>query len=416
MHISVGQQRHLLSYNGDPLAIDPVRKFNNPRLKNAYIALQAWKEVILSDPKNVTSNWAGSDVCNYTGVFCWPAPDDPSEQTVAGIDLNHYDISGHLVSELGLLYDLALFHLNSNRFCGMIPQSFVNLKLLFELDLSNNRFAGKFPRLVLQLPSLKYLDLRFNEFEGELPKELFKRQLDAILVNNNMFSSTLPENIGDSPVSVIVLANNEFEGCLPTSIGNMAGLNELVLTNNGLQSCFPSEIGNLKNLTVLDVSHNQIVGPLPNTIGQLENLEDLNIEHNMLSGMIPRTICSLPSLNNFQYGYNLFTEQAPPCLTLAKFDDSMNCFRERPKQRSRLHCEQLLSRRVNCTKFNCNVSSPPPLVAPPSPKLSLPSPPPPPPTMSPPPAPLANPLPSPPPPPCSCSQTSSESAKPPSIH
>ncbi|KAI3468264.1 hypothetical protein Pfo_024927 [Paulownia fortunei] len=49
--------RQLLSYNGDPLATDPRLKFENPRLKNAYIALQAWKEAILSDPKNITANW-----------------------------------------------------------------------------------------------------------------------------------------------------------------------------------------------------------------------------------------------------------------------------------------------------------------------------------------------------------------------
>ncbi|KAJ0959735.1 hypothetical protein J5N97_000581 [Dioscorea zingiberensis] len=112
-----------------------------------------------------------------------------------------------------------LFHINSNRFCGIIPHKFERLKLLFELDLSNNRFAGRFPDVVLRLPSLKFLDLRYNEFEGTVPKELFDKDLDAIFINDNRFVFDIPDNFGNSPVSVIVLANTRFHGCVPSSIG-----------------------------------------------------------------------------------------------------------------------------------------------------------------------------------------------------
>ncbi|EYU28282.1 hypothetical protein MIMGU_mgv1a024954mg, partial [Erythranthe guttata] len=137
--------------------------FQNPSLRQAYIALQSWKQAIFSDPFNFTANWTGSDVCSYAGVFCAAAPYNASETVVAGVDLNHADIAGYLPEELGLLTHLALFHINSNRFCGVVPQSFKKLKLLFELDISNNRFVGGFPTVVLSLPSLKFLDLRFNE-------------------------------------------------------------------------------------------------------------------------------------------------------------------------------------------------------------------------------------------------------------
>ncbi|PWA69581.1 hypothetical protein CTI12_AA296570 [Artemisia annua] len=50
--------------------------FENMRIKDAYVALQAWKHAILSDPQNLTRNWVGPDVCGYTGVFCAPAPDN----------------------------------------------------------------------------------------------------------------------------------------------------------------------------------------------------------------------------------------------------------------------------------------------------------------------------------------------------
>ncbi|PPS03911.1 hypothetical protein GOBAR_AA16760 [Gossypium barbadense] len=313
--------------------------FDNPRLKTAYIALQAWKQAIISDPLNLTSNWVGSNVCNYTGVFCSPALDDPAIITVAGIDLNHGDIAGTLPKELGLLNDIALFHVNSNRFCGGIPWSFKELKRLFELDLSNNRFAGKFPYVVLRIPNLKFLDIRFNEFEGLLFE--------------------LPENIGNSPASVIVLANNRFHGCLPRSMGSMSGtLNEVVLSNNGLHSCLPEEIGSLKNVTVFDVKNNELIGELPESIGKLESLEHFDLSHNMLSGTVHERVCSLPNLMNFSFNNNFFTGMPQACLDLEEFDDRKNCFDNRDLQRSRLQCYSPL-----LPPFaGKNYSSPPPPV------------------------------------------------------
>lgn len=214
--------------------------FQNPRLRKAYIALQAWKKAMYSDPLNTTANWVGPDVCKYEGVFCAEAEDNTKENVVAGVDLNHADIAGYLPVELGLLTDMALFHINSNRFCGIIPKSFGKLTILHELDLSNNRFVGSFPEVVISLPALKYLDLRYNEFEGAVPHKLFQMKLDALFLNNNRFHSNIPETLGCSPASVVVLANNKFTGCIPSNINEMnATLNEIVFLNNNLSGCLP---------------------------------------------------------------------------------------------------------------------------------------------------------------------------------
>ncbi|KAM1128416.1 hypothetical protein ACFX15_037696 [Malus domestica] len=93
-------------------------------------------------------------------------------------------IAGYWPKELGLLMDLALLRIKSNRFCGTVPHKFNRLKLLFELDLSNNRFAGKFHWVFHQLLEMKFLDLRFNEFEGTVSKKLFDKNLDAIFINH----------------------------------------------------------------------------------------------------------------------------------------------------------------------------------------------------------------------------------------
>ncbi|CAB4320678.1 unnamed protein product [Prunus armeniaca] len=233
--------------------VDAKLNFENNRLKNAYVALQALKKAIFSDPFGFTVNWEGANVCSYKGVFCAPALDDEKLTVVAGLDLNHADIAGHLPVEMGLLTDAALIHLNSNRFCGIIPRSFRRLILMHEFDVSNNRFVGSFPVVVLEWPSCKYLDLRYNDFEGELPPELFYKEHDALFLNHNRFTSIIPDTLGHSTVSVVNFGFNNFTGCIPRSIGNMKNLNEIIFMNNQLGGCFPPEIGNLGNLQVLDV-------------------------------------------------------------------------------------------------------------------------------------------------------------------
>ncbi|WZZ57338.1 hypothetical protein YC2023_057445 [Brassica napus] len=260
---------------GSRIKVDPKLKFENSKLRQAYIALQSWKLAILSDPFNFTANWNGSD--------------------------------------LGLLRDLALFHLNSNRFCGEVPLTFNRMKLLYELDLSNNRFVGKFPNVVLSLPSLKFLDLCFNEFEGKIPSKLFDRKLDAIFLNHNRFPFGIPENMGNSPVSALVLADNDLGGCIPGSIGQMGKtLNELIFSNDNLTGCLP-QIGNLKKVTVFDVSSNRLRGPLPSSVGNMRSLEELHVANNGFTGVIPPSICQLPNLENFTYSSNFFTGRAPIC-------------------------------------------------------------------------------------------------------
>ncbi|KAL5864839.1 hypothetical protein ACOSQ3_002353 [Xanthoceras sorbifolium] len=333
--------------------------FPNPKLHQAYIALQAWKKIIYSDPYNFTANWVGPSVCNYKGIYCAPPPHDPTVQVVAGIDLNRADIAGFLPEELGLLIDLSILHLNSNRFCGIVPQSLSNLTLLYEFDLSNNRFVGPFPHVVLSLPTLNYLDIRYNEFEGPLPPQLFSKKLDAIFVNNNRFTSVIPKNIGVNSASVLVIANNNFGGCLPPSIANLAEtLEELLLINTSLSGCLPPEVGYLYKLRVLDVSFNNLVGPIPYSLAGLAHLEQLNLAHNMMSGIVPDGVCCLPNLANFTFSYNFFCEEEGICKNLSSkgiaFDDRRNCLPEKPLQRSNKVCQSVLEHPVECFEQHCS--------------------------------------------------------------
>ena len=335
----------------------------NDRLDAAYIALQAWKHAILEDPKNLTADWCGPFVCNYTGVFCTAAQDDPHILTVAGIDLNHGRIAGFLPDHIGLLADVALIHLNSNRFHGTLPPSMQHMRLLYELDISNNLFSGGFPSFLTSLPSLKYLDLRFNKFDGQLPDAVFGRQLslDALFANNNRFNVTLSsQSLTNSTASVIVLANTELAGCLPPSIGDMADtLVELILLNTSISSCIPPEIGKLKKLRVLDLSRNELAGELPESVGDMESLEVLNVGYNQLSGVVPESICLLPKLKNLTVAGNYFCGEPVSCLHIPVRDDRMNCIPEWPHQRTHEECIAFEHRPpVHCGADGCIVHHP----------------------------------------------------------
>ncbi|KAK1645685.1 hypothetical protein QYE76_063490 [Lolium multiflorum] len=340
----------------------PLSPFNE-RLDAAYIAFQAWKHVITEDPKNLTADWCGPFVCNYTGVFCAAAPDDPCILTVAGVDLNHGRLAGELTDHLGLLADLAVLHLNSNRFCGTLPPSMQHMRLLYELDVSNNLLSGAFPSFLTSLPSLKYLDLRFNDFDGQLPPAVFGRQLslDALFANDNRFNVSLSSGgITNSTASVIVLANTALAGCLPPSIGDMADtLVELVLLNTSISSCIPPEIGKLKKLKVLDLSHNEFAGELPDTIGDMESLEVVNVGYNMLSGAVPESVCLLPNLKNLTLVGNYFCDEPVSCLHIPRRDDRMNCIPDWPHQRSHDQCVAFDHRPpVHCAADGCILPPP----------------------------------------------------------
>ncbi|ONM23819.1 Leucine-rich repeat extensin-like protein 3 [Zea mays] len=347
-------------------------------------------QAIFPDP-NLTADWVGPGVCNYTDVYCVPLPFGPDRRSalvVAEVDLNHGDIAGFLPPELALLPDLALLHLNSNRFCDVLPRALRRLRLLHELDLSNNCFGTVLPRL-------------------------FDRPLDAIFLNHNRLRFQLPDNFGNSPTSVVVLTHNAFGGCLPASVATMSGtLKEILLINNGLSSCFPPEIGLLRELTVLDVSFNQLAGLLPPELALMRKLEQLDVAHNLLTGAVPPGICDLPRLKNFMLAYNFFTCEPPSCARIVARDgDRSNCLPNRSSQRTPQQCAAFYARPlVNCAAFQCK-----PFVPPMPPPRRLPSPPPPspPPPSLPPPSPPP-PLPSPPPPQLLPSPPLSHSPPPPS--
>ncbi|PIN09884.1 hypothetical protein CDL12_17526 [Handroanthus impetiginosus] len=317
--------------------------FADRRLAIVYPIIQNFKNIITSDPLNITATWVGADICKYKGFYCDNPPDNQSAIALASIDFNGFHLSAPTLDGfLDQLPDLALFHANSNNFSGVISPKIANLPYLYELDISNNAFFGPFPTAILTLNTLSFLDIRFNFFSGSVPPQLFNQELDVIFINNNNFLTKLPDNIGDKHIFYLTLANNKLIGPIPRTIARaLPNLTEILLLNNQLTGCLPYELGLLKEAVLIDIGNNFLTGPLPYSLGCLQNLEVLNLAGNFLYGQIPEVLCSLGNLANLSLSDNYFTHIGPVCWKQIKrevLDVKNNCIHGLPFQRSYFEC------------------------------------------------------------------------------
>lgn len=343
------------------------QSFADQRLALVYPIIQNIKNSITSDPLNITHTWVGSDICNYTGFYCDHPPYNESVTAVASIDFNGFGLEAPtLEGFIDQLPDLALFHANSNKFSGALPEKLATLPFLYELDMSNNKFSGPFPQEILRMSGLSFLDIRYNFFSGSIPPQIFLLNLDVLFLNNDDFIRTLPDTLGSTPSRYLSLANSHFTGPIPSSIGNASStLQEVLFMNNLLTSCLPYELGLLKEATVIDASDNFLTGPLPFSLGCLEKIEQLNFAGNLLYGQVPEVLCAVGNLQNLSLSNNFFPEVGELCMKLIEngvLDVRRNCIPNLPYQRSSAECASFFMRPRDCPRpstFNivpCNVT------------------------------------------------------------
>ncbi|PKA50628.1 Uncharacterized protein AXF42_Ash017967 [Apostasia shenzhenica] len=327
-----------------PPATLPPSSFLNRNQYEAYQVIQRFKLTITCDPFNVTSSWSGPRPCSYRGFFCESPPFLSGVPVVASVDFNGFHLCAPTLSGfLDRLPTLAIFHANSNRFAGSVPD-LSSLPFLYELDLSNNLLSGAFPAAVLPLTQLTFLDLRYNRFSGALPPAAFAiSDVNVLFLNNNLFAQNLPADVGSTPAGFLTLANNAFTGPIPASISNASdSLVEVLFLNNRLSGCLPFEVGLLRRSTV----------------------EQLNLAGNQLYGTVPDVVCRLAQvgkLANFSLSSNYFTGIGKSCRGLIKsglLDVRRNCIVGLPGQRSPAECAAFQARPKFCpplTRIPCKL-------------------------------------------------------------
>ncbi|KAL0374647.1 UNVERIFIED_CONTAM: Leucine-rich repeat extensin-like protein 2 [Sesamum radiatum] len=201
--------------------------FENPNLRQAYIALQAWKKAIFSDPFNFTANWTGSDVV-------------------------------------------------------------LSLPSLKFLDLRFNEFEGGVPSQVFD-KDLDALFLNDNRFQFGIPENLGNSPVSVLVLANNNLGGCIPGSIGKmgKTLNELILMNDNLTGCLPPQIGMLKELTVFDVSFNNLQGPLPSEVSRMRSLEQLDVAHNRLTGEVPAAVCQLPRLQNFTYSYNYFTGEAP---------------------------------------------------------------------------------------------------------------------------------
>ncbi|CAN6252335.1 unnamed protein product [Urochloa humidicola] len=342
--------------------------FPNQRLYQAYFVIQRFKKTITCDPKNITSTWAGHDICGdktYVGFYCATLPGRGDNLTVTLAALNGFGLCAPNLHEfIDQLPDLAVFQATSNQFGALDVLNLSSLTYQYKLDISKDQPAQ--PLRDFGIPTtnidacvfnkLACLGITFGNSESlvAIPGATKAR---ALLLNNDNLSGPLPANIGFSKFSYLALANNKLTGSIPSSIEHLQdSLFEVLLLNNQLSGCLPHELGMLHKATVIDAGKNQLTGPIPSSFSCLSSVEQLNLDENRLYGQVPNSLCKLAAgptgrLANLTLSGNYFTSVGPACAALIKdgvLDVKNNCIPGLAGQRRPAECAAFQSQPKTC--------------------------------------------------------------------
>jgi Leucine-rich repeat (LRR) protein/serine/threonine protein phosphatase PrpC len=188
----------------------------------------------------------------------------------------------------------------ANRIAGALPDSFMYLIKLQELDIRQNLITDL--DVISNLPRLEILLVDYNStsiinFEIKSLKQLkmYKNHLTQFNLTShtqgvnslcelnlsNCKLSSLPEDLFTHMVGLerLVLDTNTLNS-LPTSIGVLLSLNRLSIQSNNLET-LPTEIGKLSELKILDAQKNNLKS-LPREIWLCASLQTLNCSSNLL--------------------------------------------------------------------------------------------------------------------------------------
>ena len=215
-----------------------------------------------------------------------------------------------------------------------LPNAISKLRNLERLVITNNRLTGSLPETFVELLNLKEVDIRYNSLSSidilaRLPKvEQISADHNAVSVCESGFTKIRILRLNSNPVTKfeilnavptlttlilsnaklahipdaafdkmpnlvkLVLDKNHFVS-LPVHIGKLRKLEHFSIARNALNS-LPAEIGCLTELRFLDVRENNL-RKLPMEIWYANRLETLNISSNVLDSF-PKAASRAPQV------------------------------------------------------------------------------------------------------------------------
>ncbi|XP_043700287.1 probable LRR receptor-like serine/threonine-protein kinase At1g53440 [Telopea speciosissima] len=161
---------------------------------------------------------------------------------------------------------------------GVLPEEFVDLPYLQEIDLTRNYLNGSLPSRWARIP-LVIISLLGNRISGSIPKEIGNiATLEQLVLEDNQLEGNLPPELGNlSRLKRFIVSANNFTGIIPETYGNLTSLEIFMIDGNGISGKIPYFIGNWTRLTRLDMQGTSLEGPVPPNISLLQNLNALRV-------------------------------------------------------------------------------------------------------------------------------------------
>lgn len=189
-------------------------------LNSDQLALQAFLSRLQAAPR---VSWpANSNVCTWQGVVC--SSDQPTR--VVNLRLPAVGLTGQIAAgTIGLLSELRILSLRSNKLSGPLPLDLSNCTQLRSLYLQNNQLSGSLPSLS-GISTLVRLNLADNHFSDGIPSSYsLLHRLGTLYLQNNLLSGPLPAFVSTlTHLAQLGLANNSLNGSVPSALQQKFGI------------------------------------------------------------------------------------------------------------------------------------------------------------------------------------------------
>ncbi|KAK4592244.1 hypothetical protein RGQ29_016671 [Quercus rubra] len=207
------------------------------------------------------------------------------------LDLSANNIFGNIPSSLENLTILINLYLQDNDLQGSIPSSLGKCENMIQLSLAKNNLNGTISDQVISLSfSLTFLDLSANKFTGVLPTDFTDlKNLGHLDVSENMLFGKIPTSLSSCvKLEYLAMRSNFFQGVIPSSLKSLRGLQLLDLSKNNFSGNLPKFLESFIFLKLLNLSYNNFEGEVP-TNGVFKNISATVIKGNSkLCGGMPK--------------------------------------------------------------------------------------------------------------------------------
>ncbi|KAK6284695.1 hypothetical protein POUND7_003647 [Theobroma cacao] len=188
---------------------------------------------------------------------------------------------------LDMLIHTKHFHFGKNKLSGQIPfQLFSSDMTLIHLLFESNELTGSLLSTLGLVQTLEVVRFDNNSLNGHLPLNLNNlSRVQYLFLSNNKLTGPLPDLTGMNSLNTLYLGNNSFDlADVPSWFRALRALTTLRMEHTQLRGQVPASIFELPNLKTVVLKGNQLNGTLEIGPSFSNQLKTIDLQYNSISG------------------------------------------------------------------------------------------------------------------------------------